>query len=546
MRRHTTISRFVIGTVLAVGLVMAPAHGVQAAHPGQQIGQAPLVPFSGTATLTSISADSQVPAKATNDLARSEQTETFAVRDATHWRVDVHTVAPVIDSSDETVVSDGQQVVAYSTLFNRAVRMPAGGALSASLLSTLLGSRGAPLGTTAAQYIQLAKSNPREKVRSLGQATVAGRTADVLQISPLVWTSTGNCTGPADCASKEKGLGSAQMWLDHEHGIVLRYEEHGLPKRYGGPRGYRYIVTSIAFGPGPSDTAIAYVSPVAIAAVPQQPFSQTGGSGPGERFQAPVGFIAIGSPVTRGNALSLRGSGTGDEWLSNGPSYAQGIFRGDSTQGFVYVKERMRALGLPAQLTMGRAQAAGSCRVWTGTFPDGLKWLAMTRGKIAVLVVANKLTPADLVHYAASGICAASIVPPPSATEVRNTALDRLEVEVNITRQILGSVIVSAPSAADKSILKGFDTRLQAFDRTVFAIRHHGDLKAVYGPPGFPAPQRSLFKDTVEALKGEMGAAKYMLAGAEAAVQSADRQTLTQQGTVFDDLIRAVDAMVPA
>jgi hypothetical protein len=42
-----------------------------------------------------------------------------------------------------------------------------------------------------------------------------------------------------------------------------------------------------------------------------------------------------------------------------------------------------------------------------------------------------------------------------------------------------------------------------------------------------------------------MGAAKDNLSAAEAAVQlPADRQTLEQQGTVFDDLIRAVDAML--
>jgi hypothetical protein len=245
--------------------------------------------------------------------------------------------------------------------------------------------------------------------------------------------------------------------------------------------------------------------------------------------------------------MSLTSFGDGGEWLGAEMTYAQGLFRGDASQGFVYVKERVRAPGLPAELTAGTAQAAGSCQVWTGAFRDGLNWLAMMRGQIAILVVVNKLTQADLVQYAASGICMAPIVPPPSPKEVQDTALDHLEVEIDITRQILGWAIAAAPTAADKRILKGFDRRLQAFDRTIFSIRHRGDPQAVYSPPGFPPAQKQPFKDTVEALTGEMGAAKHMLAEAEAAVLSpADRQTLVQKGTVFDDLIRAVDAMVPA
>jgi hypothetical protein len=243
--------------------------------------------------------------------------------------------------------------------------------------------------------------------------------------------------------------------------------------------------------------------------------------------------------------MSLQGWGDGEEFLSDGISYVQGVFRDSANQGFVYLKERIRALGLPAGLTTESPQTAGACQVWTGTFPDGVRWLAMMRGHIAILVATDTLTQANLVQYAASGICTAPIVPPPSAQQVEDTALDHLETEIDITRQILGWVTAAAPTAADQKTLKTFDQRLEAFDRTVFAIRHRHDPQAVYSPPGFPPAQKGTFADTVAALKGEMGAAKYNLSAAEAAVQSpADRQTLEQQGTVFDDLIRAVDAML--
>jgi hypothetical protein len=308
-------------------------------------------------------------------------------------------------------------------------------------------------------------------------------------------------------------------------------------------------VTSIAFGQGPSDADLAYVPPVAIQNAPQNSGVSSNGSsgsaGPGARFQAPPGFIAVGNPTPQGKSMTLQGSGSAEEWMSIGATYVQGLFRGDSVQGFVFVQERIRALGLPAAFAAGTTQSAGSCQVHTGAFPDGLSWLAMQRGQITILVVANKLAQANLVQYAATGICTAPIVPPPSAQQVLDTALDHLETEIDITRQILGWAIAAAPTAADKASLKSFDRRLASFDRTVFAIRHRGDPQAKYSPPGFPPRQKETFQDAVQGLKGEVPAAKSQLSAAEAAAQSpADRQTLQQGGTVFDDLIRAVDGML--
>ena len=543
MRRSTRLAPVALGIALTLGLVATPAHGAPAARPSRQTGSTAIVPFTGTATTTSTAWDPHVPATATRDLSRGEQTETFSVRDATHWRVALHVTAPIIDRNDQTIVADGQQVVVYSTLFNRAVRLPGGVTQSAALLGSVLHSGGVPLGTTTAQYISLLERTPRVTVRSLGEGQVAGRQAAIIQVAPLGLVSTGSCTGPKACAKKEKGYGSAKLWLDQQYGIILRYETHGMSKLPGGPRGYRYLVTSITFGQGPSDADLAYSPPVAVTALPSNATSQGGGggSGPGTRFQAPPGFIAIQDPVAQGSAMQLRESAYSSEWLSGGTSVAEGLFQGGASQGFVYVKERIRALGLPVALMTGSPQMARSCQVWTGAFADGLRWLTMMRGQIAILVVANKLTTTELVQYAAKGVCGAPIVPPPSASEVENTALDHLEVEIDITRQILGSVIAAAPTASDKHTLTAFDARLEAFDRTVFAIRHRSEPQAKYSPPSFPPPEKDSFADTVDALKGEMGAAKQMLA---AAVQSStDRQTLETQGKVFDDLIRAVDAM---
>jgi hypothetical protein len=365
---------------------------------------------------------------------------------------------------------------------------------------------------------------------------------------PLFFVNTGSCSGPKDCAKKEKGFGSATVWLDHQYGITLRYEQHGARNIPGAQRGYRYEVTSITFGQGPSDADLAYVPPVALKNAPQNGIAQSssggGGGGPGAKFQAPPGFISVRNPMLQGKPMSAVGFGYGSEGMSGGSTYAEAEFRGNPSTSFVYLKERIRALGLPPQLTAGNAQMAGSCQVWTGTFSDGLTWLSMQRGKIAILVVSNTLTQPKLVQYATNRICPAPVVPPPSAEAVQDTALDHLETEIDITRQILGWAIAAAPSAADKRTLKSFDVRLQAFDRSVFALRHRGDSQAVYSPPGFPPVQHHAFKDTLAGLLGEIPAAESQLTQAEAAVKTpADRQTLQQQGTVLQDLVQAVKSM---
>ncbi len=543
MRHYNSLSVSGLLIALLVGLTVAPAHAAGTDRPS---GQTTIVPFSGTATLTYTASTTMVPAKATQDLSRYAQVETFAVRDATHWRIDMHITAPVIVSHDETIVANGSQLVDYSTLTNQAIRSPGSVAQSAALLSVFLQSRVAPVGTTASQYPAMVKRIPREKLRSLGQTQMLGRTVDIFQISPLGWSSTGSCSGPKECASKEKGFGSETIWLDHQYGIVLQCEQHGMPKKFGGEQGYRYVVTSLTVGQGPSEAALAYVPPVPVKDIPRNTSGVSSGSsggGPGMSFQAPPGFITVGAPVTNGGTMLVHGTGSGSEGLG-GSAYVEGVFRGTPNQGFVYLREQTRALGLPGALKTGSPQAAGSCQVWTGTFPDGLTWLAMARKQIAILVVANKLTTTDLVRYAANGICTAKVVPPPTPQEVERTTLEHLETEIDITRQILGWAMAAAPSAADKSTLKGFDARLAAFDRTVFAIANRNNPGAVYSGPGFPPVGKHQFTDTLQGLKGEIPAAKAQLAAAEAAVQSpADRQTLQQGGTVFDDLVRAVDTM---
>jgi hypothetical protein len=72
---------------------------------------------------------------------------------------------------------------------------------------------------------------------------------------------------------------------------------------------------------------------------------------------------------------------------------------------FVFVQEQYRATGLPARFARGTPHAAGSCTVHTGAYPDGLHWLALARGKITLLAVADRLGEQGLVRWAATRVC---------------------------------------------------------------------------------------------------------------------------------------------
>src|SRR5579884_61475 len=358
MRAYVRCSSFILVLVLALRLVAAP---VQAAPAGQSGGQTAFVPFSGSATLSYTDTSQLAPAATTADLLKYRQTETFAVQDATHWRIDIQVSDPPLDSRTETVVANGSSLVVYDSRFDHAYRLPHAAMQSDLMLSAFLGEGGMPVGTTADQYRVLAKNIPGEKVRLLGQTEILGRPADILEVSPYARTSTGSCNGPKDCARKSKGYGAEIIWLDHQYGIVLRSRVHGVPKKIGATQHFHYDVTSIDYGTGPAAADLAYVPPVPIATLSTNGGVSSSGSSSGggvaDTLQPPPGFIAVKGPP----AMTLWGAENGDDWPSTGPSYADGLFRGDPSQGFVYVEEEIRAAGLPAMLTAGSPGTAGSC-----------------------------------------------------------------------------------------------------------------------------------------------------------------------------------------
>ena len=73
---------------------------------------------------------------------------------------------------------------------------------------------------------------------------------------------------------------------------------------------------------------------------------------------------------------------------------------------YVYIQERTQVHGLPAALRAGVAHIIGACRMWTGTYSDGERWVAFAKGPTSVLVSTNALSQKNLVRYAYEDICA--------------------------------------------------------------------------------------------------------------------------------------------
>jgi hypothetical protein len=95
--------------------------------------------------------------------------------------------------------------------------------------------------------------------------------------------------------------------------------------------------------------------------------------------------------------------------MVNGPAMEDAIFAPgpvSNNSPYLYIQQRIRADGVPAELRTGPDVLVGSCQMWIGAYPDGLNHLALSRGQIAVLLVSNALSQSHLRRYATKHLCA--------------------------------------------------------------------------------------------------------------------------------------------
>jgi hypothetical protein len=250
------------------------------------------------------------------------------------------------------------------------------------------------------------------------QDRATGRLADVIEIGPVMSSTTGSCNGAANCArnSRAHGYGTALLWIDHAHGILLKYEERGLPASTGAARHFVYRVTSLS-STGPTPAQLAYQAPVAPTTVKTSGTVTSHGSGlsgrPGMGWSAPSGFVSLRPPIGSGNPYTVCGTGQGEDTQGR-PSSADAVFSGGFRspasgggcgRPFVYVQEQRRAFGLPPALKQGHNLGTGRCSVFTGTYPSGHHWISASRGKVVLLAVSDALTESNLAQWLRGQVC---------------------------------------------------------------------------------------------------------------------------------------------
>lgn len=377
----------------------------------------PFTSYSSSSQTKVLELPDQILAAAAPDLGMHRSVSTWSVRDATHWRIDTDVLQPALQEEHQVAEADGTSAIWYRGISNHAARSsladPQAGSM---LLSSFQGGRGVPLAQTLEQYLQ-ALNNPttRTHARLMGQATILGRTADVVEVWPLVWVSTsnGSCQETTPCSTKVRGnaYGRARLWIDHEHGVVLRYQESDFPPVHGFDQDFVYRVTSLDFGRAPTAADLRYQPSVQPTSVDSMAHPGGGGGTVGSdgSWQPPMGFISVGPPTdVQGQRYALASAGQIDDALfAAGSVNALYVLNGAGSSGnsFVYIQEQRRITGLPAQFASGTPHIAGHCTVYTGAYPDGLHWLAVARNEVSLLAVAKVLSEQDLVGWASAQIC---------------------------------------------------------------------------------------------------------------------------------------------
>jgi len=438
-------------------------------------GSSSLYPYTGSSVITF----RQIPwSLLPPDVAKYEGQHRvvahWSVRDATHFRVDIQVLDPVLERGAITVVVNGAALTTYDSRTGKA-RVLRGTAWQRRSISprTLLGylQSGAtvslqqpdPAQSITGYLAQLRKfrSQPgiHPYIHIVNRMNLLGHAVDVVQFAPLQVTSydSGGCyptsfhaphhptvthppTGP--CHHYRQAVGWARVWVDQDRPFILRYQEYGLHHVYNvlhAPIRVQYRVTSISYGRGPSTAQLQYRPPTPVVEVHAQELAYgSGGTLQSGDDVTPSGWVPSQVPDTVGPTVYSRLATSFHGQVSGNSSFRE-IFRYSTfilpyipgfdvlyshpthwvqvftnwhgqidiyvTGPYVLVQERKLAPGLPAPYQTGPPSTAGRCRVWTGRYADGQRWLSFRRGAISVVISTNSLSTHQLVRYASDSVC---------------------------------------------------------------------------------------------------------------------------------------------
>lgn len=357
-----------------------------------------LPPFSGTSDLTFLQPPDRAPHRATRDLGSFHETSSWSVADPSHFRADVQTVSPAFDSDRQTFVVNGTTLLWYDSSLNRAIRQPVSQIPDLRLLGEFQGGTVVALDQMRGLGVVDYYTSHGGKGRVVGQDEIIGRTADVVEVGPIVQHLTITCSSKQSCKTKQVGFGTERVWFDHQLGIVLQVEQHGVLAASGLPRNLVYRVTSLTVGHGASAGDLGYQPPVPVTA-PPSPSRGTPVASKRLSLTIPAGLARFQPP----DHFVLKGQVPTNSPLTGKPFSFAALFT--RSHHFLYVRERIRADGLPPELRPGVPVQFVGCQVWTGRYPDGVRWLALQHRHVSVLAASNTLSRAALRNWAASSIC---------------------------------------------------------------------------------------------------------------------------------------------
>lgn len=466
----------VLGIVVATSRRSVPRADAYGILRRVALGSNSLYPYTGSSEITFRQIPwSLLPADVAHYQGRHRVVAHWSVRDATHFRVDLQVLDPILERGTITVVLNGPMLTTYDsrTETARVLRGTAWQRLSFSPQEVLdylqNGATFSVQQPDSAQSVsgylaqlRISRTQPgiHPYARIVNRTSLLGHAVDVVQFAPLQVLSydSGDCypakTGgshrspvryypPSPCHHYRQAIGRARVWVEHDRPFILRYQEYGLHNLHNvvqAPIHVQYRVTSISYGKGPSSAELRYrpSSPVvevhaqhlALPSVDtfqgqqddtppgwvpsQEPltgviftysrlatsfYGQTGEQGPSGRFGFPYrvlmlpyvpGFDVLYSHPTRWVQVFT-------SWHGQASIYVTGPY--------ILVQERKLAHGLPPQYKIGAPTAAGKCRVWTGRYSDGQRWLSFQRGKISVVISTNRLSTRDLVRYTSESVC---------------------------------------------------------------------------------------------------------------------------------------------
>jgi hypothetical protein len=369
--------------------------------------------------------DEGYPPAATSYLNTRQIEIRFAVRDQSHYRVEIQTVQPALEAGTRTVIVNGDQMWVYDSRTNTAATYPVpsidpastapdpSGVLNDQLLqgNDLRGVLGGsvpvlpdPSSTVDAYVAALQKAPaPKGVTRSaaiVGHDTFLGHPVDVIGYGPYY-----------------DGLGSTRLWVDAEHPFVLKSEEqYGQAPAGSGdmPNDVLYRVTSINFGTGPSDSDLQPSFPVTPVVLDRAPSLSSGWASSGSTPPAP--FLAVSAP----DASVFQTVCEPTSFRQEGPSFygtqsVQQLFLSQHSEcgapvgagPYVMVRQHIQVAGMPSALQVGSPSTINGCRIWSGTYSDSQTWANLSVGQVAIQVTSNALSADQLTQYAANAVCTA-------------------------------------------------------------------------------------------------------------------------------------------